>query len=217
MQGDGQGRGHAQGIWGLPVKARTRREQLLSGKFVETPTQRRERIKAENIAMRDVHRQKQRQRYSTFYELISKPEFVEWYEYNSHSRWKFEEDDDPKKAIEDIIDVYETAVKYPVDDISDRLPVVPKEKTVRQSRMRHAQPSWASLSTIKQIYDHRDSLNKRFPHLGPFDVDHIIPIAGRFVCGLHCEQNLRVIPKKENQEKSNKFVEKFLRSCIVHF
>lgn len=37
-------------------------------------------------------------------------------------------------------------------------------------------------------------------------VDHIIPLNGKNVSGLHVPSNLRVIPRLENQKKSNKFL-----------
>ena len=36
-------------------------------------------------------------------------------------------------------------------------------------------------------------------------VDHIIPIKGKYVSGLHVWNNLQVIPAVENQRKTNKF------------
>jgi hypothetical protein len=36
-------------------------------------------------------------------------------------------------------------------------------------------------------------------------VDHVIPLKGRLVSGLHVVENLRVIPGKENLAKNSKF------------
>ena len=58
-------------------------------------------------------------------------------------------------------------------------------------------PPWANLEKIKSIYLLARSLGKH--------VDHIIPVRGKIVCGLHCEDNLQILSQQENSRKGNKF------------
>jgi len=75
----------------------------------------------------------------------------------------------------------------------------------RKALERQATPLWASKFFLKEIY-HLAQLRTRY--LGvPHEVDHIIPLKGKNVCGLHVEHNLRVIPWIENIKKSNKLLE----------
>ena len=67
-------------------------------------------------------------------------------------------------------------------------------------RMRKQQqvPPWANIEAIKQIY-----LNCP----DGYHVDHIIPLKGELVSGLHVETNLQHLPAKENMQKRNKYAE----------
>ena len=66
----------------------------------------------------------------------------------------------------------------------------------RRARKLHATPSWANLELIKLIYANAEGAH----------VDHIIPLQGELVCGLHVENNLQYLTPEENLKKSNKFV-----------
>ena len=55
-------------------------------------------------------------------------------------------------------------------------------------------PNWADLTKIKEIY-------KRCPE--GHHVDHIIPLQGKLVSGLHTESNLQYLTASDNCRKSN--------------
>jgi len=58
-----------------------------------------------------------------------------------------------------------------------------------------ATPSWANLDAINTIYIKASILG--------LEVDHIIPLQGKNVCGLHVEYNLQLLSKSENSRKGN--------------
>lgn len=68
-----------------------------------------------------------------------------------------------------------------------------------------ATPMWADLDAIKRIYllAEKLSVETGIKH----HVDHVIPLQGKNVCGLHVENNLQVIPAKQNLSKANKLIE----------
>lgn len=57
-------------------------------------------------------------------------------------------------------------------------------------------PKWADKETIQKFYINRPE---------GFQVDHIIPLFGKLVSGLHVENNLQYLTQSENASKSNKF------------
>ena len=75
--------------------------------------------------------------------------------------------------------------------------------SARKATKLNATPSWANLEQIKRIYSTCANITKRtgIEH----HVDHIIPLQGENVCGLHVENNLAIIPAKMNLQKSNKY------------
>lgn len=64
-----------------------------------------------------------------------------------------------------------------------------------------ATPAWANKSYIEDTYANAAFRTKRTGT--PWHVDHIVPLKSKLVCGLHWEDNLRVIPARDNQKKNN--------------
>jgi hypothetical protein len=69
-------------------------------------------------------------------------------------------------------------------------------------------PSWLDLDDhwmIEQAYE-LAHLRKSITGFS-WDVDHIVPLQGKLVSGLHVPWNLQVIPASENRSKGNKIME----------
>jgi len=62
-------------------------------------------------------------------------------------------------------------------------------------------PKWVNLEKIQEIY-------KKCPE--GYHVDHIIPLQGKLVSGLHVENNLQYLLAKENLQKNNKYTPKIM-------
>ena len=67
-----------------------------------------------------------------------------------------------------------------------------------------ATPIWVDRKAIEKIY--ADCVATTRATGIAHDVDHIVPLRGKEVCGLHVPWNLRIIPSKENHRKSNHFI-----------
>lgn len=67
-------------------------------------------------------------------------------------------------------------------------------------------PKWLDEEDLWMIEQAYDIAIKRSNATGiQWHVDHIIPLRGRYVSGLHVPTNLQVIPWYENQRKTNKY------------
>lgn len=75
-----------------------------------------------------------------------------------------------------------------------------------RARKLQATPHWLTEKDHKEI-EKKYKYAKYLTDLTgeAWHVDHIHPLQGKNICGLHHPDNLQVIPGKENQSKSNKY------------
>lgn len=65
-----------------------------------------------------------------------------------------------------------------------------------------ATPSWANQDEIRKICEETAALQAATGV--KYHVDHIVPLRGKTVCGLHCEANLQALPALENISKGHR-------------
>jgi hypothetical protein len=75
-------------------------------------------------------------------------------------------------------------------------------RSLRRAAEKRATPSWADKKAMLAIYKEAVRLTQLtgIQH----HVDHKVPLQSPWVCGLHCEANLQILPYYENQSKSNR-------------
>lgn len=67
----------------------------------------------------------------------------------------------------------------------------------RRAKKLQATPPWADQEKISKVYQNCPP---------GMEVDHIIPLQGKTVCGLHVDYNLQYLTESENCKKSNKLL-----------
>ena len=78
-----------------------------------------------------------------------------------------------------------------------------KQNAKRRSALLKRLPSWADPDRIEEIYKTAEEIAREtgIPH----HVDHVIPLQGKNVSGLHHQDNLLIVPGAENLSKGNRF------------
>jgi hypothetical protein len=78
-------------------------------------------------------------------------------------------------------------------------PLIAAHSTARRAKIVGATPLWADIDAIKDFYIAASAFKL---YTGQeYHVDHIVPIKGKTVCGLHVQNNLQLLLAKDNQSK----------------
>ncbi|MHB1231584.1 MAG: hypothetical protein ACYCZQ_03235 [Burkholderiales bacterium] len=74
----------------------------------------------------------------------------------------------------------------------------------RHARKRKAIPLWYEKQQVEYVYQRAKELSQIW--FKTLEVDHIIPLSSKTVCGLHCFSNLQILEQSINRTKSNTYV-----------
>jgi len=77
-----------------------------------------------------------------------------------------------------------------------------KDAKRRASKLQRT-PVWSETEQIKQLYEHCAFLSESTGE--PHEVDHVIPLRGKNVSGLHVSDNLQILPKRIHKYKGNRY------------
>lgn len=173
---------------------------------------RHDKLLQENLAQRQYIEERRRQenyrRYKKIYELVKTVKFKQYYSMHTGIEWDYNDTTDfyiVWAAIEYLLSIPE--IDYYQKQRDDWLEQLfgkrLKGSTKRYLLQRLATPRWVDHNKIILIYaeSKRITTETGIQH----HVDHIIPIQGKLVCGLHVHTNLRIIEAVENLSKNNKY------------
>ena len=128
----------------------------------------------------------------------SKRDFAAEYQRNKYTR--------RAQALKYYYEDVEASRKKQLQRQKQNLHIFAANQAKRRSAKLKRTPAWLSADDIWFIQELYDLAQLRTRILGfAWHVDHVIPLQGQLVSGLHTPSNLQVIPGRDNIAKNNAF------------
>lgn len=123
------------------------------------------------------------------------------------AKWYAENSERKKKSVEDWARKNKSRKKQNDKNRQEKNPEIFSHYTgLRRSRKINATPEWLTEKHFDEIKKFYWMARDAFLISGQeYEVDHIIPLKGKNICGLHVPWNLQILPKDINRKKSNKY------------
>lgn len=80
-----------------------------------------------------------------------------------------------------------------------------RRSEIYRKKVKQATPAWADLQKIRKVYKQAKKMTKEFGV--QYSVDHIVPLRGEFVGGLHVHNNLQIVLHEVNIKKGNSVID----------
>jgi hypothetical protein len=100
------------------------------------------------------------------------------------------------KTIKSLEEFADCSTSMSLDKRSECISCHTVDSAMWHEYVKQRTPRWANISNIRKIYANCPE---------GYQVDHIIPLKGKLVSGLHVEENLQYLTMLENILKSNKY------------
>lgn len=153
----------------------------------------RERYRAQNAARKEYRKKWQAENPEKLREYAKR-----WLEGNKEQRRSIEMSWRARNPERVAAHNKKAGAKWARENKGKRNAICQRRRTAKMQRT----PPWADLEKIESFYVSaaRMSADTGVPH----EVDHIIPLQGKNVCGLHIHTNLRIVPRRVNRAKQNR-------------
>lgn len=118
--------------------------------------------------------------------------------HDSHRKWRAANSGYVRQKNQEWRDNNRDKYRKYLRDYHHRNPHESRYRTaLRRAKLKQATPPWADLKAIKEFY-------KNCPE--GYQVDHIHPLNGKTICGLHTIENLQYLTISENKKKGNRLI-----------